>query len=273
MKNFYLLFFILLLSCGDDRFKKIEKLDGFRVIGINASTLGNESEVAPGGSADVTVYVSDVTGGGRLISGTYESCIDPGISVGAEVNCNHDSAAISGVYNVNTAVLNPTDGFYTGYAATLSITVPASIFLGRTAREQFNGVSYIVIFRFIVDGKTITAFKRIIATNRGNFNLNPLGAIVNLNGAPMASIPNKDDRLTISGLVPQTYSYQNVDESFETRTEDLEVGWYVSSGTFDRPKSDYGETVKFLDDAPASLLLLAIIRDERGGMEVVRISL
>jgi hypothetical protein len=266
MKIFSLLFLTTVLSCGDDRFTKVETLEGFRIIGINATN----PEVAPGGNSTLSVYVSDVTGGGRPINGTYERCIDPGISLGAEVKCDHDPSAFSAAYNINTAALNPADSFFTGYAGALPVTVPASILVGRSAREQFNGVGYIVIFRFTVDGKNVSAFKRIVATNRGSLNQNPSGADVLLNGAIIASNPKKDDRLTVTNLIPETYSYQNVDGSTETRMEDLEVGWFVSAGSFDRPKSDYGETVKFLDDAPASLLLVAVVRDDRGGMEVVR---
>lgn len=269
MKTFCLLFLMTLLSCGDDRFTKVETLEGFRIIGINATN----PEVVPGGNSTLSLYVSDVGGGGRVINGTYEGCIDPGISVGAEVSCSHDPTAVSGAYVVDTTIPDLANNQFTGFSGSLAVTVPAGIFLSRSSRDQFNGVGYIVIFRFTVDGKSISAFKRIIATNRGSLNANPAGASVLLNGAVMASIPNKDDRLTVSGLTPETYSYQNIDGSTETRTEDLEVGWFVSAGKFDKPKSDYGETVKFLDDAPSTLLLVAVIRDDRGGMTVVRISL
>lgn len=266
MKMLILTFLFFLISCSDDRFTRVETLNGFRIIGIRA----DNPEVAPGGNANISLYVSDVNGGGRTINGTYEGCIDPGISLGAEVRCDHDPGAVSGVYIVDTTVPDLANNLFTGFSGNVNITVPGTIFLGRSAREQFNGVGYIVIFRFTVDGKSTTAFKRIISTNRGSFNANPAGAGILLNGAVLASIPKKDDRLTVTGLTPETFTFQNVDGSSETRTEDLEVGWYVSEGKFDRPKSTYGETVKFLEDAPISLLLVAVIRDDRGGMEIVR---
>ncbi len=267
MKTLFLFSLLFLISCSDDKFTRVETLKGFRILGIRATA---KPEVSPLGAATLDLFVSDVDGGGRIINGTYEACIDPGISVGAEVNCDHDPSALTGASVINTTIPDLANNLFTGYTGSVSVTVPANIFLGRSDREKFNGVGYIVIFRFDVDGKTHTAFKRVVATNRGTFNSNPAGSTVYLNGAPLTTIPGKDDKLRISGTTPETYSYQNIDGSIETKSEDLEVGWFVSEGKLDQPKADYGDTVKYLDDTPTNLLLVAIVRDDRGGVEIVR---
>ena len=83
MKNLFLLSLFLLMSCSDDKFNRVEELQGFRILGITATA----PEVAPGGASTLQLIVSDLNGGGRTISGTTKSCIDPGISLGASVSC------------------------------------------------------------------------------------------------------------------------------------------------------------------------------------------
>ena len=265
----YLILLFVCVACGGGDFKKVERLSGsgFRVLGISTA----QPEVAPGATvSDIQVYFSDV-GGGRAISGTTVSCIDPGISLGAQVNCDHDPSRVTGTYNINTSTEDQSGGLFVGLStATASVTVPAQIFLGRSARDQFNGVGYIIIFSFDVDGKKITAFKRIVATSRTAKNTNPSGSVL-LNGAPIAALPNKDDKLVVSSTSAETYDIENVDGSVETRTEEIQVAWYISYGTLNKPKTFVNEETEFLDDrSPGQFVLVAVIRDERGGISFVR---
>lgn len=261
----YLILLLACVSCGGADFNKVERLSGsgFRVLGISTS----QPEVAPGTTVnDIKVYFSDV-GGGRAISGTTVSCIDPGIALGAKVSCDHDPTRVTGTYNINTSTEDQSGGLFTGLSnATASVTVPAQIFLGRSARDQFNGVGYIIIFNFQVGDETVTAFKRIVATSRPVKNTNPTGAVL-LNGAPIAALPNKDDKLLLTSTSAETYDYENVDGTVETRTEEIQVAWYISYGTLNKPKTFANEETEFLDDrSPGLFRLVAVIRDERGGI-------
>jgi hypothetical protein len=265
----YLILLLVCVACGGGDFKKVERLkgSGFRVLGISTS----QPEVSPGTTvSDIRVYFSDV-GGGRVISGTTVSCIDPGIALGARVNCDHDPSRVSGTYNINTSAEDQSGGLFVGLStATASVTVPAQIFLGRSAKDQSNGVGYIIIFTFDVAGEKITAFKRIVATTRAVKNSNPSGTVL-LNGAPIAALPNKDDKLLVSSTSAESYDYENIDGSIETRTEQIQVAWYISYGTLNKPKTFANEETEFLDDRPAGLFsLVAVIRDERGGISFVR---
>jgi hypothetical protein len=163
---------------------------------------------------------------------------------------------------------------FTGLAANpVSVTVPLGIFTGRSAREQFNGVSYIVIFNFTVDGKEVSAFKRIVATNRSplNLNQNPSGSSILLNGSAISTAPSKNDILEVTSNLPETYEYITLDGITETRTEELAVAWFVTQGEFDKPKSDVNESVKYLGSAPTvPSIVLTVVRDSRGGVEIVR---
>jgi hypothetical protein len=272
MKLISLSFFIFLVACSNDNFRKVETLDTFRILGISST----DPEGAPLATSTLQLYVTDTKGGGRTIIGTYESCLDPGISLGAPVTCKYDPAATNGTYTINTG-LDPDLGagnLYTGFAGdTVLVTLPATIFLGRSSREQFNGVSYITIFKFNVDGKNITAFKRIIATTRvgANLNTNPSITTMNLNGAAIGAKPSKDDSLSLTTAAAESFNYQNVDGSSESRTEKLEAAWYVSKGEISMPKARANQSVKYKTNPPSSdLLILSILRDGRGGFDVVR---
>jgi hypothetical protein len=270
MKALFIL--LLLASCGDDTFKKVEKLDSFKIVAIEAS----QPEVNPGGSSTLRLFVSDTAGpvGGRVITGNYIACIDPGISLGAPVSCAHDPAAVSGNYNIDTTAPDLANNLYTGYSGSLNITVPNTILIGRSSRDQSNGVGYLVIFNFSVDGKTITSFKKINATNRASLNNNPNGSAILLNGAPVVSLPQEGDILDLTTSTVEDYVYIEVDGTSQTRTEEIDVAWYATGGNFDRPKSNLGEEVKLTEDPPSgAYLILAVVRDDRGGQEVVRITI
>lgn len=266
MRQYLWLLSILTLfsSCGNDRLPKVEVLEGFRIIGIEASN----PEVAPGGSSNLRVYVSDPQGGGRIINGSYVACVDPGISLGAAVDCSKVPGAVSGSYTIDTTPLSGT--LYTGFSGTMTVNIPAGILTGRSAREQFNGVGYIVIFTFTVDGKTVRSFKRVLATSRGSLNSNPATPTILLNGSALSSVPREGDNVSVTGLTPETYQFQNVDGTTETRTESLEVAWFMSTGEVNRPKAQAQDSAEFTEAPGPNFLILSAIRDGRGGFSVQR---
>lgn len=266
----YFILFLLCLSCGGDDFKKVEKLDSFRVLGI----LADKPEVAPGDSVDVQVLISDVNGTEGTIDGSYELCIDPGISRGASVSCSHDPNKISGNFDIGIAGLLPNDQFRTGLSGeTLTFTLPgiATIFYGRSDREKFNGVGYLVVFTFNANNQIYKAFKRIIATNRGSYNNNPTGSSLLLNGSLVSQAPMDGDELSVNSSGPESYSVINIDGIQENRTERYELSWYTNTGKFSSSKTSINETVDYEGEEPSSLTM-ALIRDERGGLDFVKAS-
>jgi hypothetical protein len=262
----FIIFLLILAGCSDSKFARVEELKGFRILGVVASA----PEVAPGGTSNLQLVVSDPNGGGRTISGQTRSCIDPGISLGASVSCDHDPTTVTGTYAIdfaNDADLGSAD-LYTGVATqTLNVTVPAIIFTGRSARDQSNGVGYITIFDFDVDGKRVSAFKRVSATNRGSFNSNPSITNVLLNNVPLLAKPAKDDKLKVTTGVAETYNFINIDGSTEVKSEEVAVAWYVSYGELNKPKSEVEEDVKYLSSPPGStMIIFTLVRDDRGGL-------
>jgi hypothetical protein len=271
MKMLLFVFSLTLLGCSDDNFRKVEQLDSFRILGIEA----DNPEVAPGGTANLRLFVSDPSGpaGGRVIEGEAVSCIDLGISAGAPVSCDHDPSRVTSTYTIDTTAPDLLNNLYTGYSGSLTVNIPAFILTGRSVREKHNGVAYIVIFNFIVDGRKVSAFKRVIATERGTFNSNPTTSTILLNGVPFTGRPQNGDRVRLNTSVPETYTYINVDGSTENRIEEKRVAWFVSGAEFDKPKVSLSEEAKLTMAPPSEpYLIVAIVRDDRGGMEVVRIN-
>jgi hypothetical protein len=256
----HLIFLLFLLSCGDDTFRKVEQLDRFRILGIQAAS----PEVAPGGSSTLTLLIYDPSPRASITT-TLTTCIDPGISLGAPVSCAHDSTAIPSSFTINTSTYTANLGL--GTHTTAAINVPAAIFTGRSTRDQFNGVGYIAIFDLVVDGEPVRAFKRIVATNRGSLNSNPAAPTLLLNGAAFAGTPQKGDRLSLTTSAPESYQFQNVDGTTETRIEDLQVAWYITKAELLSPKTRVDESTKIETDPSSDpYLILGVVRDERGGL-------
>jgi hypothetical protein len=267
--NFILLLTVL-LSCGDDNFRKVEKLSGFRVLGIKAVNLidPTKSEINDTNqNIDLELIVSDVNGSGRSVTGEVVSCIDPGVGYGAEVSCDHAPIIQP---DLNFDFDDPGLGAIRAYTGVVSHTVsyPGGILIGKNTRDQFNGVAYLVIFTFNVDGETHKVFKRIIVTNRGTLNSNPTAGNIQLNGANISAFPQSGQELSIGSSVPETYTYRTVENIDETRTEEFQVAWYVSEGELSLSKTYIDEATEYEGSAPTGdSVVVAIVRDDRGGLD------
>ena len=270
MKIWLLFPILVLISCSDSNFRKVEQLDTFRVLGIEASL----PEVAPNTAVNLRLFVSDPNGptGGREIVGQLESCIDPGISLGAPVSCDHDPSRITSPFTIDTRLADFQNNLSSGFSPFVVVTVPATILLGRTLREENNGVGYISIFTFTVDGVQVRAFKRILASNRAAKNTNPTGSAIELNGLLFVGHPQKGDRFHFTTSAPESYTFVNVDGSSGMIEEEMSVAWYITASEFDKPKVDLDEEVELTETPPlAPYLIVGIVRDDRGGLSVVRI--
>ncbi len=264
-------FSLVVISCGETDLKKVELLEGFRILAVATSS----PEVNPGDTvSDIQVYFSDIGSGGRVISGTTVSCIDPGIAFGAGVSCDHDPSSVVGVYNIDTATDDDTSGLFTGLSsATASVNVPATILLGRSPQEQLNGVGYIIIFTFDVSGREVKTFRRILVSTRPTKNLNPgdpVASTLQQNGGAL-TLPNKGDLFRLLSTTEENYDFLTSENVIENRTEKFQVAWYISKGELDIAKSNVSENVEYTTETPQTpFILIAIVRDERGGTEILQ---
>lgn len=258
----YLLFILLCVSCGDDGFRKVEKLEGFRILGI----VADNSEVAAGASVNVSVVIADVEGTEDSITGSYITCPDPGIARGAEAFC--DTPVESGNYIFDMTL--PSMSGRVGVGGNVLVNVPLTILNGKSSIEKFNGVALLVIFNFNVNGVNHSAYKRIVATDGSRArNTVPTGSAILLNNQVIASAPVDGDNLLVTTAPAENYEVMNVDGSKETLTEKYEIAWYTNSGKFDLPKAKIDEVVEYQGDS-YSTMTIAVIRDERGGLDFVK---
>ncbi len=263
-KTIYLFTLFLIASCGDDKLKKVETLNSFRLLAIESAT----PELTQNAGLSVTArpYISDVNGGGRIVNAEVDGCIDPGISFGAEVTCEGNPSKVSVAYTINTSALPNLNSGWGAYSSALSI--PDTIFFGRTDRERFNGVPYIIIFKFTVDGAVVKSFRRILLTNRTVLNSNPTLSGLLLNGSTI-SRPNLNDYLSASVSGSENYNTILDDGIIENKNETLTMAWYVSSGELNISKATASESVQYKTSPPSTqLLIIGVLRDERGGVAV-----
>ena len=258
-----------LFSCSDDSFKKVDKLGDFRVLGIQASS----PEVNANANVNFSLLISDIDGAGRAVSLDVEGCIDPGIVYGAQPTCDHDPNKFSDSEpDITSSLVAPT---YTDMVAVpFVVPVSTAILTGRSARDQFNGVGYLVTFTFNVGGEVIKTFKRIIVTNRVSLNTNPSFDDNNdilLNGSEINSnLPSDGDKLSLKSGAPESYQFQNIDGNIEDKTEKFEVAWYSSEGEFSKPKSFTQEEVEFkTSTSSGASVFVVVIRDGRGGLDYI----
>lgn len=269
MKQLFLLTLILLAGCGGEKFREVFKLSGMRVIAITAGKVGalTQAEFSPGDTATLEAYVSDINNG-QIVTANVESCIDPGVAYGAEPDCSGaaDRVAYADL-NLNTGGI----AGKTGAMPTVNVTIPAAIFLGRSSRDQFNGVDYLVTFRFSTpSGEETKAFKRLRATSRASKNTNPTIGNILFNGSTLSAYPNEGDFTLSTSSNEESYQFLSNDGAVTNLTEQINVAWYVSSGEINFPITNKNGSTHFKPAEPkaSELVIAAIIRDGRGGMAV-----
>lgn len=269
MNQLLFLSLLFILSCSGDKFKEVFKLSGLRVIAITAGKVGTltQAEFAPGDTATLEAYVSDVNNG-QTVTAIIESCVDPGVAYGAEPDCSNaiDRIAYADI-NLNTSLI----AGKTGAMPTVNVTIPSSIFSGRGTRDQFNGVDYIVTFRFTTpSGEEIKAFKRLKTTTRSTKNTNPTIGNILFNGSTLSSYPNEGDLSISTSSNEESYQFQSSDGSITNLNEQINVAWYVSSGEINFPITSKSSSTHFKPAEPkeSELVVAATIRDGRGGMAV-----
>lgn len=258
--------FLCLFSCGDDGFKKYEKLEQFRVLGIVADTPEvNDTNAV----VTLTPIVSDISNQGREVTVTISACVDPGVSRGADVSCEGGTFTQDVVYNSGNAVdLNATLGatLYTGAMPNVSVTLPSDILAGKTVFEQFNGVDYLLIFDFKSGGESLVkSFKRVKVSSRTTKNSNPvLGTVGSLSlssSEQVLEVQNSSSR--------ETFDFYSLSGNLEQKDEVMYLTWFTSSGEINNSQVYVNENSELSLDSslPSEAVVVVLLRDGRGGVD------
>ncbi len=258
--------FLSLLSCGDDGFKKYEKLEEFRVLGIVADTPEvNDTNAV----VTLTPIVSDISNQGREVTVTINACVDPGVSRGADVSCEGGKLTQDVVYNSGNAVdLNATLGatLYTGAMPNVSLTLPSEILAEKTVFEQYNGVDYLVIFDFKFGGESLVkSIKRIRISSRPIKNSNPvLGTVGGL------SLSSSEQVLEVeNSSSKETFDFYSLSGNLEQKDEVMYLTWFTSSGEINNSQVYVNENseLSFDSSLPSEAVVVVLLRDGRGGVD------
>lgn len=261
---------LVLASCGRSDLKDVALLGDLRVLAM----VINTPEVAPGATVNVTPFVTDLNGGGRTLTYSAESCIDPGLANGAELTCAGRPDRLILATDVALPLAGPN---YTDVAPTLAVTVPANILDNRGPIVAANGYAYLVFYTVkAADGATARAFKRIFASTRTPKNQNPTIAGLTIDGAAPTTLPTGAPKLLLS-LAPgsiETFTQLDTTGAPLSKTEEPLVSWYVTDGELERAQDIVTESIEWTTptSAPAgrNVQLIAVVRDRRGGDAVFR---
>ena len=262
---------LIIISCGTDTFNKSYKLGGLRVLAITAGKQGTtaQAEFAPGDTAVVTAYVSDV-GSAETVTAVIESCTDYfGIDAGATPSCASSPDRITSYANITLDTATVTGK--TGAMPSFTVTIPSTILTGQSTADQFNGINYLVTMSFSVpSGKSLQAFKRLRATSRTSKNQNPTIGSIYYEGSDFNSNPDKGNFSVSSYSRAETYEFQAQDGSISTSTESPDLSWYVSDGDVDSAVTSPEGTTQFkpAENKASQLVVVAVLRDGRGGIAV-----
>ncbi|MCE3010940.1 MAG: hypothetical protein LW875_10045, partial [Proteobacteria bacterium] len=208
-----------------------------------------------------------------------QGCVDPGLGFGAEPTCEGVPGAVVLASNASLTAPGSVND-WTGAADSFNVNLPASgvIFAGKSAQEQFNGVSYLVTYSLQDSlGRSVKSFRRIVVSTKTPKNQNPSSVSVLSNGSVFTSYPlNSSVNLSISiaGVGAESFSEQLSDGSFRARSEEITTTWFISDGEMKFFRTLSGDVNQFT--GPSALpsgrkaYVIAVTRDGRGGVAVTQ---
>ena len=278
MKRILLVLFLFLtLSCSEDDFSQYSELDELRVIAM----VFDQPQIIDSGSTtnvQVTPYVSDINGGGRVIAVEVFACAEPLIDRGEAPTCDgrSDRVQVSNFsFNPATAGTGMAAPHFTGDLTPITITVPANLTQGRSATDQFNGVGYMVEMVFTAGSENVKSIARIDVSQNPSVNTNPSIENVLQNGqALLPSTPYPSTAIdlvtTATAASSETYNFVTNNSNTVTLTEELSVSYLTSRGEFNFSQILAGQTTTFTPDTSTSTpaIIVIVLRDDRGGSDV-----
>jgi hypothetical protein len=271
----------LTTNCGKDDLPKYQDLGDLRILTV----VLDKPEVNPGDTVTFTPVLSDLNGNGRVINYAVQACIDPGLAFGADPVCaNPDPTSIqTGTVTIPAGASQT----YTGPVAPFSLTMPdeTTMFAGRSAMEQYNGVVYLVQYNISVpNGPAINSFLRVFVSTpaKTQKNQNPTITSVDFNDTPVPALITmpasaSNVRVVSPASSSETYQVMQFDGSLLTLTELMLNTFFVSDGTL-----DFSRTIGTAEDLwtppgskPSSrgMVIFVVTRDGRGGASFQKVEM
>lgn len=277
-----LVFLSLIFSgCSAENFPEFTKLEKLRILALSVDTPELQNPAAGVNNISLSPYISDV-GGSGTVRLEIQSCLDPGASLGQTPSCSGALYASSVQSVTVTAPGGQADGTFgsperTGIpstgAITVGLTIPPSLLLAYASAIQFNGVAYLITVTATAGSQSVRAFRRVLISNKPP-NTNPTISAFFQNGNPLTSLPTRDTELSFSIVgSPENYNFLSDEGNLISRTETMEVTWFVSDGSIANPRTTIGQSTiwNVPGGAPSGrkVVLVGVLRDGRGGMNVL----
>ena len=261
---------LLLAGCGDDTFPKYVDLGGLRILALKSES-GGFAEVSPGDTVTITPYISDYRAS-RTLSAEWQACPDPGVALGVDPSC----VGVPGATAATAVAATVPATERTGQTDAFTVSVPTTLLTGRSEQDQYNGISYLVTYKLTAsDGATVSGFKRIVVSpaSKTTKNRNPTLSGVLADGAALATLPGSEVSLqaNIGAGSAESYDVKKRDLSLEGRTEELLTTYFVGGGgTLKLYRTIGTGTTTFTPPSPAptDAVMVAVLRDGRGGLDV-----
>jgi hypothetical protein len=270
-KSLFVLASLCLVACSKNDLPKYASLDRLRILGLAVNTPEIQNPAAGTINVQMTPYLSDVTGTGT-VSLEVQSCLDTGVNLGAEPNCQGAATASS----VQTVVATFADPERTGTPAgaiTVPLQVPANLLSSYSPSLQHNGVAYLITVKATRGSDVVRSFRRVLMSTKTP-NVNPALSDLLVNGNTLNSMPSGEVELSFTAATaPETYQWLTSDGNFQTQTEVYETTWFISDGEIESPRSKVGETITWKAPGAAptgrQAVVVGVLRDGRGGLDVI----
>lgn len=269
---------LFVFGCGKNDLPQFNQLSKIRVMALTTPT----PEVNPGTTVTITPVISDITATATdTLTDSVAACIDIGVAYGVLPTCDNNPSKVVIHANRTLALPGQTES-WTGSADSFSVTVPATgiIFYNRSAMDQYNGINYLIEYTLrSSQGSEVKSFRRIVVsdTAKANKNQNPPMTDIFSDGLAMISL-NLGGAMQLSTDLSagsaEAYSLQLSDGSMLGKSEYLSITWFMTDGETKRMRTDVGVTNAYT--APSSMpsgrsvYILAVARDNRGGVSVVK---
>lgn len=274
-RMFLFILTLALFSCSNDELPEFNKIEKLRLIALTTAT----PEVSPGDSVTITPVVSDL--GTSSLKDTVRLCVDLGIAYGVAPNCDNNPTTTD-LHTLRNLILPGIGDNWTGSADSFTFNVPIDtvIFANQTDAQKYNGVNYLVEYTLEnSSGEKIQSFKRIVVSESAKTtkNLNPVVSDIFSEGVSMTTLPvgQKVNLSTnVSSASAEAYQLKNSTGILTDRTEVITVTWMITDGKTQYYRSEIGQVNQYTapDASPTgrSAYVFAVVRDDRGGVTVVR---
>jgi hypothetical protein len=262
-------------SCTNDNFPKYVALGGLRILAIRAdqgSQFSGVAEFSVGDTVVMTPYISyySVT---SAVSYSASACIDSGVNYGAEPTC----VGVPGAVTIGSGAVTLTGGVTnTGAAPALTLTIPSTLLVSRSAVDQYNGVNYLFVYKLTsTDGGSVSSFKRLpVSSASKTKNQNPTLTSLTANGATLASMPTAAASIAANFTAGsrESYSAMRSDGTLVSSVEDMTTTYFVTDGSLKYFRTVNSQSTTYTPPSPTPTdhtpIIVGVTRDARGGVSV-----